>query len=119
MGKTILTIGETEYCVDSFTYSLNRPRGGSSGELNYLSVSLGIMGKNNLDVIMLKGTFNCVVSIYDESGILFKRLEFEGAEIVSYSGNTSNQTSYFPSIQLEASTVRFDGVEACVKTGNE
>ncbi|MDR1120379.1 MAG: hypothetical protein LBM08_05635 [Dysgonamonadaceae bacterium] len=119
MGKTILTIGETQYGVDSFTYSLNRPRGGASGELNYLSVSLGIMGKNNLDVLMLKGPFDCTVSIYDESGILFKRLEFEGAEIVTYGGNTSNQSSYFPSIQLEAVTVRFDGVEARVKTGNE
>jgi hypothetical protein len=40
MGKTILTISETEYTVDNFTYSLNRPRGCPPGEVNYLSVSL-------------------------------------------------------------------------------
>jgi hypothetical protein len=119
MGKTILTIGETEYCADSFTYSLNRMRGAPSGEVNSLSVSLNIMGKNNLDALMLRGPFDCAVSVYDESGVLFKCLEFEGAEITGYNANKSTQSCYFTNIQLEAVAIRFDGVEARVKTGNE
>jgi hypothetical protein len=119
MGKTILTIGETEYIADNFTYNLNRQRGAPLGEVNYLSVSINVMGKNNLDTLALQGPFDCAVSIYDDSGVLFKRLEFEGAEITGYNANTSNQSCYFTGIQMEAGIIRFDGMTVQVKTGNE
>ncbi|MDR1315867.1 MAG: hypothetical protein LBK13_03240 [Spirochaetales bacterium] len=119
MGKTILIIGETEYTVDNFTCSLSRPRGCPPGEVNYLSGSITITGKNNLDALMLQGPFNCVVNTYDESGALFKRLEFEGAEITSYSANAYPQACCVASIQLEAEIMRFDNVVARIKTDNE
>jgi hypothetical protein len=119
MGKTILSIGETEYTVDNFTYSLSRPRGCPPGEVNYLSVSLTVTGKNNFDTLMLQGPFNCAVNTYDESGALFKCFEFEDAEITSYSGNVYPQSCCVANIQLEAGIMRVDGATARVKTGNE
>jgi hypothetical protein len=120
LGKTIFTIGETENTVENFTYSLNRTRGAPPGEVNYLSVSLSVMGKNSLDALTIRGgPFNCAISVYDESGALFKRLELEGAEITGCNANMSTQSCYFTSIQLEAGIIRFDGAEARVKTGNE
>jgi hypothetical protein len=118
MGKTILSIGETEYAVDNLSYSLTRPRDCPPGEVSFISAYFSITGKNSLDALMLRGPFNCVVNAYDESGALFKRLELEGAEITSYSGNMNTQSCCTASIQMEAGIMRFDGASAQVKTGN-
>jgi hypothetical protein len=119
MGKVIIKIGETEYTADNFTYSLNRNRGCPPEEVNNISVSLNIMGKNNLDALMLRGPFGCTVTTYDESGTVFRQFEFINAEIISYSGNVYTQSGYLANIQLEAEIMRFDGTAARAKLYEE
>jgi hypothetical protein len=85
MGEVTVTINHKPYRLENFSYGLGRTEDCKPGEVDCISLSFNIYGKNDLDSFMLKEPFSCEISIYDESGGVFRSIKCENAEITSYS----------------------------------
>jgi len=115
MNKTVLTINGKDYPTDNLNYNIYRKLGSENGVASQISLSIQVSGKNDLDLVMAKGQFDCAVTVFDESGGILKYFAFENVEITSY----NYATGYYCNVQMKAKAVTFDGIRVIIEKESE